>query len=65
MVVAKDKITTLGVGPLLYVSGNLKASAIYEHVWRSQLYYGLGSPTIAPANSIASDYFTLQLQARF
>jgi hypothetical protein len=60
-----DTISTLGVGPLLFISPNLKLSAIYEHVWRSQLYYGLGSPSVAPANSIASDYFTLQLQARF
>ena len=60
-----DTISTLGVGPLLFISPNLKLSAIYEHVWRSQLYYGLGSPNVAPANSIASDYFTLQLQARF
>ena len=60
-----DTISTLGVGPLLFISPNLKLSAIYEHVWRSQLYDGLGSPGIAPASSIASDYFTLQLQARF
>ena len=61
----RDNISTLGIGPLLYISANLKLSAIYEHVWRVAAVYGLGSPSIAPANSIASDYFTLQLQARF
>jgi hypothetical protein len=60
-----DTISTLGVGPLFHLSGNLKLSGIYEHVWRSQRLYGLGSPGIAPSSSIASDYFTLQLQARF
>jgi hypothetical protein len=60
-----DTISTLGLGPLLYISGNLKLSGIYEHVWRSQRLYGLGSTGVAPASSIASDYFTLQLQARF
>jgi hypothetical protein len=64
-----DTISTLGIAPLLYISGNLKLTAAYEHVWRSQLYYGVGSmvgsTTVTPAQSIASDYFTLQLQARF
>ena len=60
-----DTVNTLGIGPLLYISPNLKLSAIYEHVWRSQLYYGIGSPNVAPNRAIAGDYFTLQLQARF
>ena len=59
-----DKISTLGVGPLLYISGNLKASAIYEHLWRSPTL-GLGQPGIAPNNAVPTDQFTLQLQAKF
>jgi len=59
-----DKISTLGVGPLLYISGNLKASAIYEHLWRSPTL-GLGQPGIAPNNAVPTDQFTLPLQAKF
>jgi hypothetical protein len=58
-----DKITTLGIGPLVYISANLKASAIYEHLWRSDTLDS--QPTINPANWVPNDQFTLQLQARF
>jgi len=61
---AVDKISTLGVGPLLYISGNLKASAIYEHLWRNASL-GLGQPGIAPSSAVPHDQFTLQLQAKF
>jgi len=61
---SRDKITTLGIGPLLYISANLKLSAIYEHVWRNNAFT-LGTMGLAPAAAIASDLFTLQLQARF
>jgi hypothetical protein len=60
---ANDKITTLGVGPLVYISGNLKASAIYEHLWRSPTLDS--QPTINPAQWVPNDQFTLQLQAKF
>ena len=58
-----DKITTLGVGPLVYISANLKASAIYEHLWRNAALDS--QPTINPASWVPNDQFTLQLQARF
>jgi hypothetical protein len=61
---SRDKITTLGLGPLLYISGNLKASAIYEHVWRDDSL-ALGTMGLAPSAAVASDLLTLQLQARF
>jgi hypothetical protein len=63
-VVSKDKITTLGIGPLLFVSANLKASAIYEHLWRDDSL-ALGATGVAPSASVPSDQLTLQLQARF
>ena len=59
-----DKITTLGLGPLLFVSANLKASAIYEHLWRDASL-ALGATGVAPSASVPSDQLTLQLQARF
>jgi hypothetical protein len=61
---ANDKISTLGLGPIYFISGNLKASAIYEHLWRSPTL-GLGQPGIAPANAVPKDQLTFQLQARF
>jgi hypothetical protein len=60
---ANDKITTLGGGPLLHISGNLKASAIYEHVWRSATL--AASTALAPSAWVPTDLFTLQLQAKF
>jgi hypothetical protein len=63
-VVSKDKITTLGLGPLLFVSANLKASAIYEHLWRDDSL-ALGATGVAPSASVPGDQLTLQLQARF
>ena len=63
-VVSKDKITTLGLGPLLFISANLKASAIYEHLWRDDSL-ALGATGVAPSASVPSDQLTLQLQARF
>ena len=47
-----DKVTTLGGGLLGYVSGNLKASAIYEHI-------------IEQGKTVKNDIVTLQLQAKF
>jgi hypothetical protein len=58
-----DKITTLGVGVLGYVSGNLKASAIYEHLWRPEAL--AASPMLAPSSWVPTDQLTLQLQAKF
>ena len=63
-VVAKDKITTLGLGPLLFISANLKASAIYEHIWRDDSL-ALGAMGVDPARAVASNLLSLQLQARF
>ena len=48
-----DKITTLGGGPLVYISGNLKATAVYEHLIEQG------------KNKKDNDVFTLQLQAKF
>jgi len=54
-----DKTTTYGGGLLGYVSGNLKASAIYEH----PVEQGVAGP---PGNyKRNNDIFTLQLQAKF
>ena len=61
---ANDKISTLGLGPILFISANLKASAIYEHLWRSPTL-ALGAPGIAPSSAVPKDQLTLQLQARF
>jgi hypothetical protein len=63
-VVAKDKITTLGIGPLLYVSANLKASVIYEHLWRDATL-ALGAMNVAPNVSVPGNQLTVQMQARF
>jgi hypothetical protein len=53
-----DKATTFGGGLLGYISGNLKASAIYEHIAEQ------GAP--APGKyKKDNDVFTLQLQAKF
>jgi hypothetical protein len=60
---ANDKITTLGGGLLLHISGNLKASAIYEHLWRDASL--AASASRAPANWVPTDMFTLQLQAKY
>jgi hypothetical protein len=58
-----DRITTLGVGVLGYISGNLKASLIYEHLWRPDAL--AASPTLAPSAWVPTDQATLQLQAKF
>ena len=60
---ASDEITTLGGGPIVHISGNLKASAIYEHLWRSATL--AASPALPPSAWIPTDVFTLQLQAKF
>jgi len=60
---SKDKITTLGGGLLLHVSGNLKASAIYEHLWRDASL--AAASATAPSAWVPTDLFTLQLQAKF
>jgi len=54
-----DKLTTYGGGLLGYVSGNLKASAIYEH----PVEQGVAGPP--PKYKVNNDIFTLQLQAKF
>jgi hypothetical protein len=51
-----DKVTTLGGGLLGYVSGNLKASVIYEH---------LIEQGVQGKNKKDNDLLTLQLQAKF
>jgi hypothetical protein len=61
---ANDKITTLGVGLLGFVSGNLKASAVYEHLWRPDVL-ALGTAGLAPSAAVPTDILTLQLQAKF
>ena len=48
-----DKVTTIGGGVLIHVSGNLKATAIYEHVGEQ------GSL------AVDNDIFTLRMQAKF
>jgi hypothetical protein len=48
-----DRVTTLGGGLLVFFSGNLKATAVYEHFIEQG------------ANKSDNDAFTLQLQARF
>jgi hypothetical protein len=58
-----DKITTLGIGPVGYISNNLKASVIYEHMWRPDAL--AASPMLAPSSWVATDQLTAQLQARF
>jgi hypothetical protein len=63
---ANDKITTLGAGLLYYISGNLKLSGVYEHVWRNDV---LGRDAL-PANTnpslwVPTDLLTMQLQAKF
>jgi hypothetical protein len=60
---ATDKITTLGGGPLLFVSANLKASAVYEHLWRPARL--AAAATLAPSAWVPTDQLTLQLQAKF
>jgi len=60
---SKDKITTLGGGPILHISGNLKASATWEHLWRDASL--AASSMLAPSAWIPTDLFTLQLQAKF
>jgi hypothetical protein len=60
---SRDKITTLGGGLLFHVSGNLKASAIYEHLWRDASL--AASATAAPSAWVPTDLFTLQLQAKY
>jgi hypothetical protein len=62
-VAAVDKITTLGGGLLYHISGNLKASAIYEHLWRDASL--AASASRAPRDWVPTDMFTLQLQAKF
>jgi hypothetical protein len=53
-----DKLTTFGGGLMYYVSGNLKASAIYEHLGEQG--------AVAPGKyKKDNDIFTLQLQAKF
>ena len=55
-VVSKDKITTLGLGPLLFVSANLKASAIYEHLGATTASRSAqrASPRPPPCRAISS-----------
>ena len=60
---ATDKITTLGIGPLFFISGNLKLSGIYEHLWHNAVLSA--APTLAPSAWVPNDQFTLQLQAKF
>jgi hypothetical protein len=63
---ANDKITTLGGGLLYYISGNLKLSGVYEHVWRSDTLGRTGAPaSAAPSTWIPADLLTFQLQAKF
>lgn len=50
---AKDHVTTLGGGLLIYPSNNFRFSFIYEH------------PIEQTAAKVANDRFTAQLQARF
>jgi hypothetical protein len=51
-----DRATTIGGGLLGYVSGNLKVSAIYEHLMEQG---------VAGTYKKDNDIFTLQLQAKF
>jgi hypothetical protein len=53
---AIDKVTTLGGGFLVHVSGNLKATAVYEHV---------GEQGVEGKHKKDNDVLTLQLQAKF
>jgi len=48
-----DRVTTIGGGAIIHVSGNLKATAIYEHVGEQG------------ALAIDNDIFTLRMQAKF
>lgn len=48
-----DKVTTIGGGVIVHISGNLKATAIYDHVGEQG------------ALAVDNDIFTLRMQAKF
>ena len=53
-----DALTTFGGGLMVYPSGNLRASFIYEHVTKQD-------PDRASYANLVVDTWTAQLQAKF
>jgi hypothetical protein len=54
---AADRVTTIGGGLLLYVSANLKATFVYEHL--------IEQKTTAVNRQVDNDVFTARMQAKF
>jgi hypothetical protein len=56
-----DKVTTFGGGPLFHVSGNVKLTAVFEHMMEQSRKNAAG----VEQNVKSNDVLTIQLQSKF